>query len=44
MNKRQRKAIDTEAIDFTIFGTQLYKHGKDHQLQFFTNEKEYLTI
>ena len=44
MNKQRRKAIEAEALDFTIIGNQLYKRGKDHQLRLCANEKEYLSI
>ena len=44
MNRRRRKAIEIEALDFTIIGNQLYKKGQDHQLRLCANEKEYLPI
>ena len=44
MNKRRQKAIEMEALDFTLIGNQLYKKGKDHQLQLCANEMEYLPI
>ena len=45
MNKRRQKAIETEALEFTLIGKQLYKKGQDHQLlRLCANEKEYLPI
>ena len=44
MNKRLRKSIEIEAMDFTLIGTQLYKCKKDHQLRLCINKKEYLSI
>ena len=40
----RQKAIETEALDFTLIGNQLYKKGQDHQLRLCANEKEYLPI
>ena len=44
MNKRQRKAMKMEALDFTLIGNQLYKKGQDHQRRLCANETEYLPI
>ena len=44
MNKQRRKAIEIEALDFTIIGNQIYKNGQHHQLRLCANEKKYLPI
>ena len=44
MKKRRRKAIEMEALEFTLIGNQLYKKGQDYQLKLCANENEYLPI
>ena len=39
ISKQRRKAIEIEALDFTLIGNQLYKKGLDHQLRLCANEK-----